>query len=114
MATKLTLKAKEAFLQYSKKMCTRVTIFWMIYRILNFVIVLVRPETAAALTELCAGVDTVMIVNMGTYTANSGTEKVAIAFGKRKSLYTPQKEAQEELNEEPSEELDDELDDEHG
>lgn len=87
-------------MQYSKKMCTRVTIFWMIYRILNFAVVLIRPETATALTELCAGVDTIMIVNMGAYTANSGTEKVAIAFGKRKSLYSSDDEKEEEKEEE--------------
>lgn len=99
MATRTALKAKEAFMQYSKKMCTRVTIFWMIYRILNFVVVLIRPETASALTDLCAGVDTIMIVNMGTYTANSGTEKVAIAFGKRKSLYSSDDEDEEQEKE---------------
>ena len=96
MATRLAVKAQEAFMQYSKKMCTRVTIFWMIYRILNFVVVLIRPETAAALTDLCTGVDTIMIVNMGAYTANSGTEKVAIAFGKRKSLYSSDDEEEDE------------------
>ena len=105
MATRAAVKAQEAFIQYSKKMCTRVTIFWMIYRVLNFVVVLVRPETAVALTELCAGVDTIMIVNMGAYTANSGTEKVAIAFGKRKSLYSSDDE--EEKEEEKNEEEDD-------
>lgn len=95
MATRVAVKAQEAFMQYSKKMCTRVTIFWMIYRILNFAVVLIRPETANALTELCTGVDTIMIVNMGAYTANSGTEKVAIAFGKRKSLYSSDNEEEE-------------------
>lgn len=101
MATRTTVKMQEAFIQYSKKMCTRVTIFWMIYRVLNFVVVLLRPETANALTELCAGIDTIMIVNMGAYTANSGTEKVAIAFGKRKSLYSSDNE--EEPNDEKTE-----------
>ena len=103
MSTRAAIKAKEAFMQYSKKMCTRVTIFWMIYRVLNFVIVLLRPETSQALTELCTGVDTIMIVNMGAYTANSGTEKVAIAFGKRKSLYSTDDEEDEE-NEDETEE----------
>lgn len=87
MATRTAVKAQEAFMQYSKKMCTRVTIFWMIYRILNFIVVIFAPDVSRAVIDLCAGVDTIMIVNMGAYTANSGTEKVAIAFGKRKSLY---------------------------
>ena len=41
-----------------------------------------------------------MIVNMGAYTANSGTEKVAIAFGKRKSLYSSDDEEEKEEDEE--------------
>ena len=86
MATRTALKIKEAFIQYSKKMCTRVTIFWMIYRLANFVVVLFRPEIADALVELSAGIDTIMIVNMSTYLLNSSTEKVAIAFGKRGNL----------------------------
>lgn len=88
MATAAALKAKEKFIQYSKKMATRVTIFWMIYRIANFIVVLLRPEVANALVDLSAGVDTIMIVNMSVYTGNSATEKIAIAFGKRKSLYS--------------------------
>lgn len=80
-------RAKNAIVQYSKKMCTGVTIFWILYRLINFIVVLVRPETAPALADLCAGVDTIMIVNMGTYTANSSTEKIAIAYSRRKSLY---------------------------
>ena len=88
MGTRLSLKARDAFVQYSKKMCTRVTIFWMIYRLVNFIVVLLRPEIANALTDLSTGVDTIMIVNMGAYTSNSSLEKIAIAFGKRKSLYS--------------------------
>ena len=95
MAARMT-KTQEAFIQYSKRMCTAVCIFWMIYRILNFIVVLLRPETVNALADLCAGVDTIMIVNMSTYTLNSTTEKVAIAFGKRKSLYSSDDEKDEE------------------
>ena len=83
-------------MQYSKKMCTRVTIFWMIYRIANFIVVLLRPEVANALVDLSTGVDTIMIVNMGAYTGNSSIEKLAIAFGKRKSLYSSDDEQDEE------------------
>ena len=83
-------------MQYSKKMCTRVTIFWMIYRIANFIVVLLRPEVANALVDLSTGVDTIMIVNMGAYTGNSSIEKLAIAFGKRKSLYSSADEQDEE------------------
>lgn len=99
MATRTALKAKEAFMQYSKKMCTRVTIFWMLYRIVNFVVVLLRPQVASSLVDLSTGVDTIMIVNIGFYTGNSATEKLAIAFGKRKSLYSSDDEPKEEEEE---------------
>lgn len=95
-ATKAALKAREKYMQYSKKMASRITYFWMLYRLMNFIVVLIRPEIAPALADLSTGVDTIMIVNMGTYSANSATEKVAIAFGKRKSLYNNTDEDEEE------------------
>ena len=85
-STRAALKAKEAWIQYSKRMATRVTIFWMIYRALVSILVFFRPETATAMTTLTEGVDTVMIVNMSVYTGNSATEKIAIAFGKRNRI----------------------------
>jgi len=87
MAAKIN-RATKAFVQYSKKMCTAVAIFWMIYRVLNFLVVLIRPEIANALVDLSAGVDTIMIVNISTYTGNSICEKASIAFSGRKSLYS--------------------------
>jgi len=102
LATKTAVKVKEAFMQYSKKMCTRVTVFWMLYRIVNFVVVLLRPEVARSLVDLSTGVDTIMIVNIGFYTGNSATEKLAIAFGKRKTLYStddePEKDEEDEVD----------------
>lgn len=99
----MSRKAKEAFVQYSKKMCTRVTIFWMIYRLVNFGVTLLRPEVAKYLVDLCTGVDTIMIVNIGFYTGNSVSEKLAIAFGKRKSLYSTEEDDEEEVEEDAEE-----------
>lgn len=78
----------ETYIQYSKRMCTYVSIFWMIYRVVNFVVALIRPEITEALVNLTAGVDTIMITNMSAYLLNSSTEKVAIAFGKRGLYYS--------------------------
>ena len=75
------------FIQYSKRMASAVTIFWMVYRIANFVVVLLRPESSAALVDLSTGIDTIMIVNVGFYTGNSISEKAIIGFSQRKSLY---------------------------
>lgn len=104
--SKVSRKTKEAFLQYSKKMCTRVTIFWMAYRIINLLIVLFVPNISHSLVDLSAGVDTIMIVNMSTYTLNSSTEKLAIAFGKRKSLYSgsSEKDSDDESDDEDEDE----------
>ena len=101
MASRAATKNK--FMQYSKKMASRVTIFWMIYRIANFIVVLLRPEVATALVDLSAGVDTIMIVNMSVYTGNSATEKLAIAFGKRKSLYSTDDKDEDETEEDEEE-----------
>ena len=100
MGTTMTIKAKEKYIQYSKRMCTAVSIFWMAYRLANFFVVLFRPQIANALVDLSAGIDTIMIVNMSTYLLNSSTEKVAIAFGKRKSLYSRSDEDDEDDEEE--------------
>jgi len=86
----------DKFMQYSKKMATTVTVFWMLYRIANFVVVLLRPQVANALVDLSTGIDTIMIVNVGFYTGNSVSEKIAIAFGKRKSLYSSDDEDEED------------------
>ena len=104
--TKAALKAKAAFEQYSKKMATRVTVFWMIYRIVVAVLIVLRPEIANAMAVQIEGVDTVMIVNMSVYTGNSATEKVAIAFGKRNPRYggLPGAEEKEDTEDEEQEE----------
>ena len=101
-STRGALKLKEALQQYSKKMCTRVTFFWMFYRVICLVAVFFKPDISTAINRITEGVDTVMIVNMGAYTMNSGTEKVAIAFGKRSKLYSSDDE--EKTSSEPEEE----------
>jgi len=74
----------KAIIQYSKKMCTRVTIFWMLYRIVVSLLMYLNPETANALVHLTDGADTVMIANISVYCGNSIAEKGFYAFGKRK------------------------------
>ena len=81
-------------------MCTAVTIFWMVYRQVNFIVVLIKPETSIALVNLSAGVDTIMITNMSTYLLNSSTEKIAIAFGKRNLMQQQQDDEEDEEEQE--------------
>ena len=106
-STRAALKAKEAWIQYSKRMATRVTIFWMIYRALVSILVFFRPETATAMTTLTEGVDTVMIVNMSVYTGNSATEKIAIAFGKRNRIRSSDDETDDNQDDETEETIND-------
>lgn len=81
-----------SFVQYSKKMCTRVTIFWMAYRVINFIVILIRPDVSKTLVDLVAGVDTAMICNMGFYIGKSGFENVAKILAGRKVLSRYEKE----------------------
>lgn len=87
MATKkkgISQRIKDTLQQYSKKMCTRVTIFWMLYRVTISALIFFKPEISNALIQLTEGVDTAMIINMSVYTANSTVEKVSLAyFGKK-------------------------------
>lgn len=72
------------YVQYSKRLAWRVTVFWMAYRLVTALIVAIRPDTRAAMVDLVAGADAVMMVNMGTYTGNSSVEKVALALARRR------------------------------
>lgn len=86
MATrKRRRKRAKPYIQYSKRMAWRVTVFWMTYRLMTAIVVAIRPEAQNALVEQLAGVDAVMMVNMGTYTGNSGVEKIALALARRRS-----------------------------
>ena len=109
MATRTALKLKEAMQQYSKKMATRVTVFWMVYRLVCLIVVFFRPEVATAINRLTEGVDTVMIVNMSVYTGNSATEKIAIAFGKRSKLYSSDDETTTDSKNDKSKNSDEEI-----
>lgn len=72
--------SKRAPLQYSKKLSTAVTCFWIIYRLAELVAAVIEPSIAEALVQLVAGVDTVMMVNLGFYSGNSVAEKAILAW----------------------------------
>ena len=56
----------------------------MAYRVINFIVILIRPDVSAVLVDLVAGVDTAMICNMGFYIGKSGFENVAKIIAGRK------------------------------
>lgn len=77
------LTGSKNYIQFSKRIAIAVTIFWMVYRIVNFVVILIRPEASQTLVDLVQGVDTAMIANMGWYTGNSTVEKAVLAFSSK-------------------------------
>ena len=41
------------YIQYSKRMAWRVTVFWMAYRLMTAIVVAIRPDAQNALVESC-------------------------------------------------------------
>ena len=83
-AEKAAARIKESLHQYSKKMCSRVTIFWMLYRVACLIAVFINPNLSVDLNRLTERLDAVQIVNMSVYTVNSTAEKIAVAFVSKK------------------------------
>lgn len=100
--SKIPYYESPSFVQYSKKMCTCVVVFWMVYRVINFLMILIRADISATLVDLVGGVDTVMICNMGFYVGKSGFENVAkILAGKQiLSKYIKENDEEEDLSDE--------------
>lgn len=71
MATKIAAAA----LQYSKWLSRFICWVWAIYRISVLAAAAIVPEAAEALVNSLAGIDTIMIINEGTYLINSLGEK---------------------------------------
>ena len=114
MATKISVKAREAYVQYSKRMCTTVSIFWMIYRVVVSMLIFFRPDVSNALVHLTDGADTVMIANISIYTGNSIAEKGFLAFGKRSKLHSSDDENEKEQEIEMTKDTDEESDKDNG
>lgn len=68
-------KVAAAALQYSKKLSQEITWFWILYRVLVAVLSAIQPAVASSIVTTIAGVDTIMMINVGTYLVNSLGEK---------------------------------------
>lgn len=109
-------------LQYSKKMSKFICWIWAIYRFATLVTVALVPAIADEAVESLGALDTIMLVNEGTYLVNSLGEKyiysdrfVLTAFNKGwfKSLFRGVKTLSEDGEEEPTqEEYDEDLENE--
>ena len=68
-------KIADAALQYSKRLSKFISWVWAIYRFSVLIASAIVPAAAEALTSTIAGIDTIMLVNEGTYLVNSLGEK---------------------------------------
>ena len=69
-------KIAAAALQYSKWLSRFICWVWAIYRFTVIILSAVEPSAADALVSTTAGMDTIMLVNEGTYLVNSLGEKM--------------------------------------
>lgn len=68
-------KVAAAALQYSKWLSRFICWIWAIYRFTVIILSAIVPEAAQSLASTIPGVDTIMLVNEGTYLVNSLGEK---------------------------------------
>ena len=69
-------KVAAAALQYSKWLSKFICWVWAIYRFGVIALSALVPSAAEALVSTIAGIDTIMLVNEGTYLVNSLGEKI--------------------------------------
>ena len=67
-------------LQFSKRMSVTVMVFWIVFRLVEVFAAMWQPAISEALVKLVAGVDGVMMVNLGFYCGNSVAEKAILAW----------------------------------
>lgn len=87
MAVKARSPTK-AYVQYSKKITTTITVFWCFYRVLTLIAVIISPTMSTAVSQLLSGVDDVMMIAIGFYCGNSVAEKGILGYFKAKGAST--------------------------
>lgn len=73
------------YVQYSKKLTTTIVVFWIVARLLSFILTAIRPEIGHLIIELLKGLDQITTINVLAYTSNSIGQKVATSYFKYKS-----------------------------
>lgn len=71
----MSVRVAKAALQYSKWLSRFICWIWAIYRFSVLIVSALVPESAAALVSTIGTLDTIMIINEGTYLVNSLGEK---------------------------------------
>ena len=70
-----TQKKNPAFVQYSKRLATFITIFWCAFRVIVLALLLFRPSLIDGMRNIIQGADDVMMMNVACYCGNSVAEK---------------------------------------
>lgn len=68
-------KVATAALQYSKWLSRFICWVWAVYRFTVLIVSLIQPSVAEAVVSTITGIDTIMLINEGTYLVNSLGEK---------------------------------------
>lgn len=68
-------RISSAALQYSKWLSRFICWVWAIHRMIIYIASVIQPSSAEALASTISGLDTIMLVNEGTYLVNSLGEK---------------------------------------
>lgn len=71
---------QKAYVQYSKRMATAITVFWCVYRLAALALSYLKPDLGEFMVKMQAGVDDVMMVSIGFYTGNSVIEKGIVGY----------------------------------
>ena len=75
----------QAFVQYSKRLATVVSVFWIVFRIACLALLAISPSMIDGMKNILQGVDDVMMANIAFYCGNSVAEKGIIGyFGARR------------------------------
>lgn len=85
------------FIQFSKKITVYILAYWGLYRLVQLVVGIIRPEMADALVKLSAGIDGIAIAFGTGYTINSIGEKAMNMHTEvQKYLYSSSDDSKEE------------------
>lgn len=76
------------YIQYSKKLCLAITIFWIVIRVGTLIALIVRPSIVDGIDKFLIGIDDVMMCNLGFYCGNSVAEKGIIKYFEAKANST--------------------------
>lgn len=93
-----TKRKDTAFVQYSKRLATFVTLFWCVFRVTVLALLIFRPSLIDGMKNIIQGADDVMMMNVACYCGNSVAEKGITGYFKTKASSTEESADDETMN----------------